>query len=116
MANKYDLITMGRASIDLYAQDIGVPFEKIKSFAAYVGGSPTNIAVGAKRLGLNVALISGVGEDPVGDFVLAFLNEEGIDTSFVTRKGNARTGAHEHEIERRPQPSGPSLHVRSASR
>ncbi len=93
MANKYDLITMGRASIDLYAQDIGVPFEKIKSFAAYVGGSPTNIAVGARRLGLNVALISGVGEDPVGDFVLAFLNEEGVDTAFITRKPTARTGA-----------------------
>ena len=100
MSNKYDLITMGRASIDLYAQDIGVPFEKIKSFAAYVGGSPTNIAVGARRLGLNVALISGVGEDPVGDFVLAFLNEEGIDTSFVSRKRNARTGAALLGIER----------------
>jgi len=93
MAKKYDLITMGRASIDLYAQDIGVPFEKIKSFAAYVGGSPTNIAVGAKRLGLNVALISALGEDPVGDFVLAFLNEEQLDTQFITRKPEARTGA-----------------------
>jgi 5-dehydro-2-deoxygluconokinase len=93
MTNEYDLITMGRATIDLYAQDIGVPFEKIKSFAAYVGGSPANIAVGARRLGLNVALISAVGEDPVGDFVLAFLREEGIDTAFITRKPMARTGA-----------------------
>jgi len=100
MANEYDLITMGRASIDLIAQDIGVPFEKIKSFAAYVGGSPTNIAVGARRLGLNVALISGVGDDPVGDFVLAFLNEEHIDTEFVTRKPMARTGAVLLGIER----------------
>jgi 5-dehydro-2-deoxygluconokinase len=84
---------MGRATIDLYAQDIGVPFEKIKSFAAYVGGSPANIAVGARRLGLDVALISAVGEDPVGDFVLAFLTEEDIDTAFITRKPTARTGA-----------------------
>ena len=100
MANEYDLITMGRATIDLYAQDIGVPFEKIKSFAAYVGGSPTNIAVGARRLGLDVALISGVGEDPVGDFVLAFLSEEQIDTEFITRKPTARTGAALLGIER----------------
>ncbi|MCZ6529220.1 MAG: 5-dehydro-2-deoxygluconokinase [Chloroflexi bacterium] len=100
MANKYDLITMGRATIDLYAQDIGVPFEKIKSFAAYVGGSPTNIAVGARRLGLNVALISGVGEDPVGDFVLAFLSEEEIETAFITRKPMTRTGAVLLGIER----------------
>ena len=46
----YDLITMGRSSIDLYANDVGAPFVEIKSFAAYVGGSPTNIAVGAQRL------------------------------------------------------------------
>ncbi len=100
MANMHDLITMGRATIDLYSQDIGVPFEKIKSFAAYVGGSPTNIAVGAERLGLDVALISAVGEDPVGDFVLAFLNEDGIDTAFITRKHAARTGAALLGIER----------------
>ena len=100
MGSEHDLITMGRASIDLYAQDIGVPFEKIKSFAAYVGGSPTNIAVGARRLGLKVALISGIGEDPVGDFVLAFLNEEHINTEFITRKPMARTGAVLLGIER----------------
>ena len=93
MANEFDLITMGRAIIDLYAQEIGVPFEQIKSFAAYVGGSPANIAVGARRLGLNVALISGVGDDLVADFILAFLREEDINTEFVTRKPFARTGA-----------------------
>ena len=49
----FDLITMGRSSIDLYANEVGAPFVEIKSFAAYVGGSPTNIAVGARRLGLN---------------------------------------------------------------
>ena len=56
----YDLITMGRSSIDLYANDVGVPFPDIKSFAAYVGGSPTNIAVGARRLGLKVALLTAI--------------------------------------------------------
>ena len=42
-----DLITMGRSSMDLYSNDMGTRFEDISSFAAYVGGSPTNIAVGA---------------------------------------------------------------------
>ena len=40
----YDVITMGRSSIDLYSNDIGAPFEEITSFAAYVGGCPTNIS------------------------------------------------------------------------
>ena len=93
MTKTYDLLTMGRSSIDLYANDVGAPFEEIKSFAAYVGGSPTNIAVGARRLGLNVALLSSVGEDKVGDFILHFLRAEGVETRFVARKPGRRSSA-----------------------
>src|SRR5438034_8138548 len=84
---------MGRSSIDLYSNDIGAPFPEITSFAAYVGGSPTNISVGARRLGLRTALLTGLGEDPVGDFVLHFLDGEGVDTSYVVRKPGHRTSA-----------------------
>jgi len=89
----YDSLHMGRSSIDLYSNDIGAPFDEITSFAAYVGGSPTNISVGGKRLGLNTALITGLGEDPVGDFILKFLNTEGVDTTHVVRKPNHRSSA-----------------------
>lgn len=90
---KFDLVTMGRSSIDLYAQDIGVPFVEIKSFAAYVGGSSTNIAVGVQRLGLRTALLTGVGEDLVGDFILHFLEQEGVETAYIPRKPGARSSA-----------------------
>ena len=86
-------MTMGRSSIDLYANEIGRPFEQIESFAAYVGGSPTNIAVAARRLGLEVALLTGVGDDKVGSFILRFLEEEGIETGFVARVPGARSSA-----------------------
>jgi 5-dehydro-2-deoxygluconokinase len=89
----FDLITMGRSSIDLYANDVGTPFADIKSFAAYVGGSPTNIAVGAQRLGLKTAVLTAVGEDPVADFILKFLNQEGVETKFIPRKPGTRTSA-----------------------
>src|SRR6478736_10188740 len=89
----YDLITMGRSSIDLYANDVGAPFVEIKSFAAYVGGSPTNIAVGAQRLGLQTAVLTAVGEDPVGDFILKFLKDEKIEAAYITRKPGTRTSA-----------------------
>jgi len=90
---KFDLITMGRSSIDLYANEVGAPFVDIKSFAAYVGGSPTNIAGGARRLGLNAAVLTAVGEDPVGDFVLKFLTDEGVETTYIPRKPGTRTSA-----------------------
>jgi 5-dehydro-2-deoxygluconokinase len=89
----FDLITMGRSSIDLYANDVGAPFVDIKSFAAYVGGSPTNIAVGAQRLGLKTAVLTAVGEDPVGEFILKFLKDEGVETKFIPRKPDTRTSA-----------------------
>lgn len=93
MARKYDLLSIGRSSIDLYANDIGVPFTQIKSFAAYVGGCPTNVSVATRRLGLRTALLTAVGEDLVGDFVIKFLEKEGVDTQFATRKPGRRTSA-----------------------
>ncbi len=89
----FDVLAMGRSSIDLYSNDIGAPFPEIKSFAAYVGGCPTNISVGTRRLGLRSALLTAVGEDPVGDFVLRFLAEEKVETRFVPRKPGRRTSA-----------------------
>lgn len=89
----YDILAMGRSSIDLYANEIGAPFTEIKSFAAYVGGCPTNISVGTRRLGLRAALLTAVGEDPVGDFILSFLEKEGVVTRFIPRKPGRRTSA-----------------------
>src|SRR5215468_5127347 len=93
MTKTYDLLNMGRSGIDLYSNDVGAPFPDIKSFAAYIGGSPTNICVGARRLGLKTALLTAVGTDPVGDFILKFLNAEGIETRFIPHKAANRTSA-----------------------
>lgn len=93
MEKKYDVITYGRSSIDLYSANIGADFVDIKAFNAYVGGSPLNIAVGARRLGLRSALLTGIGQDQVGDFLLHFLKKEGVETKFIPRKPGFRTSA-----------------------
>jgi 5-dehydro-2-deoxygluconokinase len=84
---------MGRSSIDLYSNDVGAPFEQITSFAAYVGGSPTNMSVGGARLGSKTVLLTGLGQDPVGDFILHFLDHEGVNTRYSPRKPGHRTSA-----------------------
>jgi 5-dehydro-2-deoxygluconokinase len=89
----YDVIAMGRSSIDLYSNDIGAPFVEITSFAAYVGGCPTNISVGTRRLGLRSALLTAVGDDQVGNFILHFLQREGVETTFIPRKPGRRSSA-----------------------
>jgi 5-dehydro-2-deoxygluconokinase len=90
---RYDLLSMGRSCIDLYSNDVGAPFVDVTSFGAYVGGCPTNISVGTRRLGLNPALLTAVGEDLTGEFVLHFLNKEGVETRFIARKPGRRTSA-----------------------
>ncbi len=88
-----DIITMGRSSIDLYSQDIGEDFVNIKGFNAFVGGSPLNIAVGAQRLGLKTTLLTAVGKDKPGDFLLNFLIKENVNTEFIPQIEGARTSA-----------------------
>jgi len=89
----YDVITYGRSSIDLYSANIGADFVDIQAFNAYVGGSPLNIAVGARRLGLTSALLTAIGQDQVGDFLLNFLKKEGVETKFIPRVPGSRTSA-----------------------
>ena len=89
----YDILAIGRSSIDLYSNDIGTPFPEIGSFGAFVGGCPTNISVGTRRLGLRSAVLTALGEDPVGDFILKFLNDEDVETKFVCHKAGHRTSA-----------------------
>ncbi len=78
-----DVITIGRASVDLYGQQIGTRLEDIGSFAKSVGGCPTNIAVGAARLGLKSALVTRVGNEQMGRFIREQLDREGVDTGGI---------------------------------
>jgi 5-dehydro-2-deoxygluconokinase len=75
-----DVITIGRASVDLYGQQIGTRLEDVASFAKSVGGCPCNIAVGTARLGLKSALLTRVGNEQMGRFIREQLKREGVET------------------------------------
>ncbi|MCB8876085.1 bifunctional 5-dehydro-2-deoxygluconokinase/5-dehydro-2-deoxyphosphogluconate aldolase [Acidisoma silvae] len=79
-----DLITIGRCSLDLYGQQIGGRLEDMGSFSKAIGGCPANIAVGTARLGLKSALLTRVGDEQVGRFILEQLAREGVETRGVT--------------------------------
>src|SRR5690606_7630577 len=82
-APQLELVTVGRSCVDLYGEQVGGRLEDIASFAEYVGGSPTNTAVGASRLGLRPGLLTRVGADHFGRFVREQLEREGVDTRAV---------------------------------
>ncbi|KSV66297.1 5-dehydro-2-deoxygluconokinase [Sinorhizobium sp. GW3] len=79
-AKPLDLITIGRASVDLYGQQIGTRLEDVSSFAKSVGGCPCNISVGTARLGLKSALLTRVGDEQMGRFIREQLIREGVET------------------------------------
>ena len=78
-----DLLSVGRISVDLYAQEPHHSFSDPQTFMKSIGGSPTNVAVAAARLGLRAAVATKVGGDPLAPFVLAKLGGFGVETSFV---------------------------------
>ena len=80
---RFDLACLGRLAVDLYAQQVGCPLEDASSFAKYLGGSSANIAFGAARLGLRSAMISRVGDEQMGRFLLQTLQREGCNTEAV---------------------------------
>jgi 5-dehydro-2-deoxygluconokinase len=83
VSSQLDLVAIGRVSVDLYGQQTGSRLEDVTTFAKGIGGCPANVAIGAARLGLKTALVSRVGDEPMGRFVLEQLAREGVDTSGV---------------------------------
>jgi 5-dehydro-2-deoxygluconokinase len=80
---RFDLACLGRLAVDLYAQQVGARLEDVATFAKYLGGSSANIAFGAARLGLRAAMISRVGDEQMGRFLVETLAREGCDTTMV---------------------------------
>ena len=80
----FEIITLGRSSVDLYGEQTGGRLEDMASFAKYIGGSPTNTAIGSARLGLRAGLITKVGDDHFGRFIREQLVREGVDVTGVS--------------------------------
>jgi len=83
MSRPFDIITMGRIGVDFYPLEAGSIVD-VKLFEKFLGGSPTNVAVAASRLGEKCAVISRTGDDAFGQYVHAALRSYGVDDRFVT--------------------------------
>ncbi len=91
MGKKFDLITMGRVSVDIYGDQIGGHLEDMRSFSKYVGGCPANIAIGTSRLGLKTAFLSRVGDEQFGQYIIQHMQENAVDTSHLNVDKNRLT-------------------------
>lgn len=88
----FDLICLGRLEVDFYSEHVGAKLEDASSFAKYLGGSPARVAFGVAGLGLRTAMVSRVGDDPMGRFLVDTLQREGCDTKAVKVDKEHSTG------------------------
>ena len=84
MAAEQEVITIGRVGVDIYPLQTGVGLEDVQTFEKFLGGSATNVAVAAARLGHRSAVITRVGDDPFGNYVHHELRRLGVDDAFVS--------------------------------
>lgn len=119
MSAPLDLLTMGRIGVDLYPEQSGVGLAEVRTFAKSLGGSPTNVAVAAARLGNRTAVLTKVGDDPFGAYLRAALADFGVDARYVGTDPRLRTPlafCELHPPDRFPllfyrEPSAPDLQI-----
>ena len=106
MVKRPEVMVIGRVSVDFYPDRIGAPLSEATSFAPAVGGTSANVAVAAARLGHHAQLVTKIGSDPLGEYVLAALQRHGVDASAVTRHPSLATPVVFAELN---PPTAPSI-------
>ncbi|MFT4136004.1 5-dehydro-2-deoxygluconokinase [Microbacterium sp.] len=86
-----EILVIGRLGVDVYPLQIGVGLEAVSSFGKYLGGSAANVSVAAARYGHVAALVSRVGDDPFGRYLLAELTRLGVDNRYVVTDATYKT-------------------------
>jgi 5-dehydro-2-deoxygluconokinase len=91
VSDVFDVLTMGRVGVDLYPEQSGVPLARVRTFAKFLGGTATNVAVGSARYGHRSAVITKVGDDGFGAYVREALEGFTVDPRFVGTDPDLRT-------------------------
>jgi 5-dehydro-2-deoxygluconokinase len=115
-----EVVTIGRSGVDIYPLQTGVGLEDVETFGKFLGGSPTNVAVAAARMGHSAAVLTGVGDDPFGRFVRREMVRLGVMDDFVITSADFATPVTFCEIfppDNFPlyfyrQPSAPDMQLR----
>ena len=86
-----DLLSVGELLIDMISTDFADSMDAVESYRRIVGGSPANLAMNMKRLGNNSGLISSIGKDGFGDFLMGYVRNLGLNTEGVVQVADVPT-------------------------
>ena len=87
-----DVLSFGEVIVDFFPEQRGIHLRDAERFTRHLGGAPSNVAVGLARLGVHAGLMTLVGADEFGAFLLRGLEAEGVDVAGVGTHRTARTG------------------------
>lgn len=82
--NKIDILCVGEVLVDFIGHQENVMINETRDYHRYLGGSPTNVAMNATRLGLNTIMVATVGNDGFGSYIAERLNEVGVNTDHLS--------------------------------
>jgi len=85
------IYAIGEILIDFIAKEEG-KLKDVREFEKHPGGAPANVVVDLRRLGAKSALISKVGDDPFGEFLIEELKKERVETKYIIKDTNKHTG------------------------
>ena len=86
-----DIICIGEVLIDFIGHEVNTSINKTKDYHRFLGGSPTNVAVNASRLGLHAVLVASCGNDGLGDYVIRKLKSNQVNFQYVRKSETAPT-------------------------
>ncbi|MDR7235947.1 carbohydrate kinase family protein [Neobacillus drentensis] len=86
------LFSIGEVLIDFIPLQKGKALKDVISFERVPGGAPANVAATVAKFGGNAALITKLGRDSFGDFLLEQLAQAGVNTDKILRTNEANTG------------------------
>jgi 5-dehydro-2-deoxygluconokinase len=78
-----EVISIGRIGIDFYSTEAGQSLKDVQTFLRTQGGSVSNIGVDLAKLGRRVKIITRVGKEPLGEYLIEYLKSNNVDTSGV---------------------------------
>ncbi len=88
---KIDIICIGEVLIDFIGHEINTSINRTKDYHRFLGGSPTNVAVNASRLGLKSLLVASCGQDGLGEYIVRKLKNNNVNTSHIAKLETAPT-------------------------
>jgi fructokinase len=86
-----DILSIGEVLIDFIGHEVNTSINRTKDYHRFLGGSPTNVAVNASRLGLKSVLVASCGQDGLGDYIIRKLKANKVNTAQIGKSDTLPT-------------------------